>query len=117
MPEKNEDAADSKEFTPLVLFIRETNHLDKVIGKEFEEKLGDFLGIKVPFARIGKYDGNVVFDRSSLTNENLQKLLATGFEYEGQKVNFNLGTDKDRAEFMRDHGRHVGKIIEKSSIV
>lgn len=105
------------DFTPLVLFIKETSHLEKVIGKDFEEKLGEQIGMTVPFARIGKYDGNVVFDRSLLSTDSLQKLLTAGFMYEGQKVEFSLGSDKDRGEFMKNHGRHVGKIIEKSSIV
>lgn len=117
MPEKTGDDAVNSEFIPLILFIRETSHLDKVIGKEFEQKLGEHLGVKVPFARIGKYDGNVVFNRNTMTNENLQKLLTNGYEYEGQKVVFHMGTDKDRSEFIKNHGRHVGKIIEKSSIV
>ena len=117
MPEKTGDDAENSEFIPLILFIRETSHLDKVIGKEFEQKLGEHLGVKVPFARIGKYDGNVVFNRNTMTNENLQKLLTNGYEYEGQKVVFHMGTDKDRSEFIKNHGRHVGKIIEKSSIV
>lgn len=75
------------------------------------------MGTKVPFARIGKYDGNVVFDRNTLTQGNLDKLLKEGFEYDGQKIEFNLGTDKDRSEFMRNHGRHVAKIVEKSRLV
>lgn len=106
----------SNEWTPLILFIKETSHLEKVIGKEFETKLGEELKIEVPFARIGKYDGNLVFNRNELSQENLNKLLEKGFEYNGQKVEFTLGNDKEREEFMRNHGRHVGKIILKSKL-
>lgn len=98
----------------MILFIRETSHLDKVIGREFEQKLSEHLKIDVPFARIGKYDGNVVFNRSQLTQEILTELLEKGWDYEGQHVTFEVGSDKDRDEFMRNHGRHVGKIIQKS---
>lgn len=90
--------------------------MEKVIGREFEQKLGEHLHIEVPFARIGKYDGNVVFDKSKLSKENLTNLLEKGFEYDGQKVEFTLGSDKDISDFMRNHGRHVGKIIQKSSL-
>ena len=74
---KRPEGADEKsnDFIPLILFIKETSHLEKVIGKEFEQKLGEHLGLDVPFARIGKYDGNVVFDRSVLTQEKLDQLL------------------------------------------
>ena len=106
---------ESDVFVPLVLFIKETSHLEKVIGREFEEKLGKHLSLEVPFARIGKYDGNVVFDRSKISKEVLTGLLEKGFEYESQKVEFTLGADKDMGDFLRNHGRHVGKIIQKSS--
>lgn len=104
---------DSQTFIPLVLFIKETSHLEKVIGREFEEKLGKHLNIEVPFARIGKYDGNVVFEKSKISKETLTNLLEKGFDYEGQKVEFSLGSDKDLGDFTRNHGRHVGKIIQK----
>jgi La domain len=111
-----EAAAESNEFIPLILFIKDTSRLEKVIGREFEAKLGEELKIDVPFARIGKYDGNVVFNRAEMTQELLEKLVTKGFEYEGQKVIFEIGTDRDRDEFMRNHGRHVGKIILKSKL-
>lgn len=117
MAVSNEQAAadgDSDVFVPLVLFIKETSHLEKVIGREFEEKLGKHLNLEIPFARIGKYDGNVVFDKSKVSKEMLTSLLEKGFEYEGQKVEFSIGSDKDLGDFMRNHGRHVGKIIQKS---
>jgi hypothetical protein len=107
--------AGSDEFIPLILFIHETSHLEKVVGKEFEKALGEELNAEVPFARIGKYDGNVVFDANSLTQEVLDKLLADGFTYNDQKVTFKAGNDKEVEEFMRNHGRHVGKIIQKSN--
>jgi hypothetical protein len=110
-------AEESNEFIPLILFIKDTSRLEKVIGREFEAKLGEELKIDVPFARIGKYDGNVVFNRAEMTQELLERLVTKGFEYEGQKVVFEIGTDRDRDEFMRNHGRHVGKIILKSSFV
>jgi La domain len=106
----------SGEFIPLILFIKETSHLDKVIGKEFERDLSEKIGIEVAFARIGKYDGNVVLDRSLVTQEIADNLLEKGFEYQGQKVQFEVGNDKDKKEFMRNHGRHIGKIILKSKI-
>lgn len=109
-----EEQVESDVFVPLILFIKETSHLEKVIGREFEEKFGKHLNIEVPFARIGKYDGNVVFDKSKITKELLTTLLEKGFEYEGQKVEFTVGSDKDLGDFMRNHGRHVGKIIQKS---
>lgn len=104
------------EFIPLILFIKETSHLDKVIGKDFEKDLSHALGIEVAFARIGKYDGNVVLDRSLVTQEIADRLLEKGFEYQGQKVVFEVGGEKDKKEFMRNHGRHIGKIILKSRI-
>ena len=110
-----DEEGDSDIFVPLILFIKETSHLEKVIGREFEEKLGKHLSLEVPFARIGKYDGNVVFEKSKITKEILTNLLEKGFEYEGQKVEFSLGSDKDIGDFTRNHGRHVGKIIQKSS--
>lgn len=119
----NEDEEDDGEdnakgdFIPLILFIKETSHLDKVIGKEFEKELSDHLGVEVAFARIGKYDGNVVINRDLVTQEIADKLLDKGFEYQGQKVVFEVGTDKDKKEFMRNHGRHIGKIILKSKFV
>lgn len=113
--EAAEKEAGEDEFSPLILFIHETSHLEKVVGKEFEKTLGEFLTVDVPFARIGKYDGNVVFDANSLTQEVLDKLLAEGFTYNDQKVTFKAGSDKEVEEFMRNHGRHVGKIIQKST--
>jgi hypothetical protein len=112
VPEE-EKGEESENFIPLILFIKETSHLEKVIGKEFEQKLGEHLNLVVPFARIGKYDGNVVFERSKISKEVLTSLLEKGFEYEGQKVEFSLGSDKDLSDFMRNHGRHVGKIVQK----
>jgi len=109
----DQNGEESEHFIPLVLFIKETSHLEKVIGKEFEKKLGEELKMDVPFARIGKYDGNVVFDRSKISKETLTQLLEKGFNFEGQKVEFSLGSDKDRGDFLRNHGRHVGKIIQK----
>lgn len=109
------DAKGSEEFIPLILFIHETSHLDKVVGKEFEQALGEAFKVQVPFARIGKYDGNVVFDSSTLTQDVLDKLLSDGFTYQDKKVTFKAGSDKEVDEFMRNHGRHVGKIIQKSS--
>lgn len=111
------EGAESQEFIPLILFIKETSHLDKVIGKDFEEKLGQEIKVEVPFARIGKYDGNVVFNKNTLPKKTLAALLEKGFQYNGEHVAFDLGTDKDRGEFMKNHGRHVGKIIFKSSVV
>ena len=113
--QNGEPEAEDTHFIPLILFIKDTSRLEKVIGREFESKLGEELKIDVPFARIGKYDGNVVFNRSEITQEILERLVTKGFEYEGQKIVFELGNDKDRDEFMRNHGRHVGKIILKSS--
>lgn len=112
--EEEAEVQASGEFIPLILFIKETSHLDKVIGKEFEKDLSAHLGIEVAFARIGKYDGNVVLDRSLVTQEIADRLLEKGFEYQGQKVVFEVGSDKDKKEFMRNHGRHIGKIILKS---
>lgn len=99
------------------MFIKETSHLDKVIGRDFEEKLGAEVGTEIPFARIGKYDGNVVLNKNTFPKKALAKLLEKGFKYQDQHVQFDLGTDKDRGEFMRNHGRHVGKIILKSRTV
>lgn len=107
----------SHEFVPLLLFIKETSHLEKVIGREFEKKLGEEIKVEVPFARIGKYDGNVVFNRNQMKQETLTNLIEKGFMYNDQKVEFTLGSDKDKEEFMRNHGRHVGKIIQKSRLV
>lgn len=104
------------EFIPLILFIKETSHLDKVIGKDFEKDLALAIGIEVAFARIGKYDGNVVLDRSLVTQEIADRLLEKGFEYQGQKIVFEVGGEKDKKEFMRNHGRHIGKIILKSTL-
>lgn len=107
------DGEKSDKFIPLILFVKDTSKLDKVIGKEFEQKLSEKIKIEVPFARIGKFDGNVVFNKEDLSEEILTNLLKDGFEYEGQKVVFELGSDKDKEEFMRNHGRHVGKIVLK----
>lgn len=108
--------ASGEDFIPLILFIRETSHLEKVIGREFEAKLAEDLKVEVPFARIGKYDGNVVFNRATTPVETINRLIEKGFEYQGNKVTFDLGNDKDRDEFMRNHGRHVGKIVQKSRL-
>jgi hypothetical protein len=115
--EEEKEVVESDEFNPLILFIKETSHLDKVIGKEFEEKLGAEIKAEVPFARVGKYDGNVIFNKNTLSKKSLAHLLEHGFKYQDQLVKFDLGTDKDRGEFMRNHGRHVSKIILKSSVV
>ena len=74
------------------------------------------LKIDVPFARVGKYDGNLVFNRNNIPSTTLSSLLENGYEFNGQTLKLDLGTDADRDEFMRNHGRHVGKIILKSKV-
>lgn len=107
-----EEVEDPNVFTPLILFVRDTEKLGRK-GREIEEAMGKKYLIKIPFVRIGKGDGHLVLDKWATKAEIIKELTDTGFEYEGETITFDVGTDRDRDLFMKDHGRHVGKIVDK----
>lgn len=119
-PEDGEEGKNGDEksgvLIPLILVIKETSHLENVIGREFEQKLGEHFKIDVPFARIGKFDGEIVLDRDNTDASVITKLLTEGWEYNGKKVVFEAADSRANKEFMRNHGRHVGRIVQKSKI-
>lgn len=121
VPEKEKDAEEkvteaypTDQFIPLILFIRDTTQIEGVFGKEAEEIMAKALGTDVPFIRIGKYDGNIVFDKNVIPPQVLSDLLQNGFELKGTQIKLDLGSDRDRQGFMKEHGRHVGKLIKRS---
>lgn len=99
-------------FTPVILFVRKTEGIPRN-GKSIEEALGKKYMIKVPFVRIGQSDGHLVLDKFATEKKVIDELLEKGFEIEDAKIEFDIGTDRDRDLFMKDHGRHVSKIVEK----
>lgn len=102
------------EMEPLILFIRDVASLYKK-GRTLEEEVGAKFSISVPFARIGKSDdgGQILLDKRATPDTVVETLLKDGFEFEGKKVKFDVGTDKDRQRFMRDHKQHVNRIIKR----
>lgn len=112
--EKVAEAYPTDQFIPLILFIRDTTQIEGVFGKEAEEIMAKALGTDVPFIRIGKYDGNIVFDKNVIPPQVLSDLLQNGFELKGTQIKVDMGSDRDRQGFMKEHGRHVGKLIKRS---
>lgn len=110
-----EDAEeDSSVMIPIILFIRDIEGLEKN-GRNLEEALGEKYQIKVPFARIGTQGdgGHVVLDKSATEQSVIDELTTTGFVIGEKTVKFDLGTDRDRDAFLKEHGSHVNRIIKR----
>jgi hypothetical protein len=105
----------SDQFIPLIIKIKNVDEVPKTNGKELEEAVEKQLGLKVGFARLGKMDGQILFDHTSVKLDDLEKLLAGKVEFNGQNLECVVSRDKESDFFFKEHGRHVGKIIEKKT--
>jgi hypothetical protein len=102
------------EMEPLILFVRDVEGLYKQ-GKEVEGAIGKKYMIKVPFARFGKSEdgGQLVLDKNNTPAEMVEELLGSGFEFKERVIKFDLGTDRDRDSFLKDHRHHVNNILKR----
>lgn len=111
--EKDEEAhMKEKFFLAWVLYIPDASDLPKN-GKMIEECIAEQYKMDVPFARINKTTGNVVFDRYQANPETVLSLLDHGFEVEGKKVSIIEANDKEKNFFFRENGHFLDKIIKK----
>lgn len=108
------DDGDSDIMVPVILFIRDISGLEKN-GRALEEALGEKYQIQIPFARIGSQGdgGHVLLDKSATEKSVIEELTTKGFELNGKVIKFDLGTDRDRDAFLKEHGSHVNRIIKR----
>lgn len=111
---KKEDVEDPSILTPVILFIRDIEGLPKN-GRALEDAIGEKYQIKVPFARIGTQGdgGHVLLDKFATDQSVIDELVKDGFELEGKKIKLDVGTDRDRDAFLKEHGNHVNRIIKR----
>lgn len=111
---KPELVNDPKYMTPLILFIRDIEGLEKN-GRALEDAIGEKFQIKVPFARIGTQGdgGHILFDKFTTDQKIVDDLVANGFKLGEKLIKLDLGTDRDRDCFLKEHGNHVNRIIKR----
>ena len=109
-----EPVEDPKIMTPLILFIRDIEGIPKN-GRALEDAIGEKYQLKVPFARIGTQGdgGHVLFDKFATDQSIVDELTADGFVLGEKTIRFDLGTDRDRDAFLKEHGNHVNRIIKR----
>lgn len=105
---------DSDIMVPVILFIRDISGLEKN-GRALEEALGEKYQLQIPFARVGSQGdgGHVLLDKSATDKSIIEELTTKGFELNGKVIKFDLGTDRDRDAFLKEHGSHVNRIIKR----
>jgi len=83
----------------LLLVITDVSSLPKN-GKLIEETIGEQYKTKVPYARVNKSNGHLVFDKNHKeTSEVVEKLLKDGFEFDGKKLEVIAADDRERNLF------------------
>merc|ERR1712151_1298070 len=75
--QKSEDADKEKFFIPTLLVIPDISSLPKN-GKLIEETIGKQYDVKVPYARINKMNGHIVFDRNATEQSLIDRVLKEG---------------------------------------
>lgn len=112
--EDEEAEGESDILVPVILFIRDIAGLEKN-GRALEEALGEKFQLQIPFARIGSQGdgGHVLLDKGATDKSIIDQLTTKGFELNGKIIKFDLGTDRDRDAFLKEHGSHVNRIIKR----
>lgn len=114
--EKEPRKKNDKFLQPLILFIRNIDNIPKKCGRDLEEELGKKFDLKVPFARIGNNSldgGQVLLDKDNTPDEVVKDLLENGFEFKEKVIKFDLGTDRDRDHFFKEHSNHINRITKR----
>jgi len=111
---KNEEEEEtSKVFVPHLLIITDVDGLPKN-GKLMEETIGEQFKTKVPYARINRSNGHLVFDKNCKdSSEAIEKLLVDGFEFEGKKFEVIASDDRERNLFNKENLAYLEKIVKK----
>jgi len=78
-----------------------------------EETIQKQYDIDVPFARIAKTCGHIVFDRNTVKESDISKLLEKGFDFEEKKISVIEANDKEKNFFFRENGNFLDKVIKK----
>merc|ERR1712183_446566 len=110
--EKNEDADKEKYFIPALLVIPDISSLPKN-GKLIEETIGKQYDVRVPYARINKMNGHIVFDRNATEQSLLDRVLKEGFEFDGNKIDVIQASDRELNFFNKENLSYLDKIVKK----
>jgi len=115
--EKEHNAADDAEekakyFAPLLLVIPDVSGLPKN-GKLIEDTIGKQYDMVVPYARVNKTNGHVVFDKNGTDAAVIEKLMTEGFELEGNKCTLVESDDRERNLFNKENLAYLEKIVKK----
>lgn len=108
--EQEEDK--SKYFAPLLLVIPDVTGLPKN-GKLIEDTIGKQYNCVVPYARINRSNGHVVFDKNATEAGLIEKLMTEGFELEGNKCVLVESDDRERNLFNKENLTYLEKIVKK----
>jgi len=101
-----------KYFVPCLLVIPDISSLPKN-GKLIEETIGKQYDTKVPYARVNKQNGHIVFDRNATEQDLLNKILKEGFEFEGNKIDVIQASDRELNFFNKENLSYLDKIVKK----
>jgi len=107
---KNDDA--DKYFVPALLVIPDISSLPKN-GKLIEETIGKQYDTIVPYARINKMNGHIVFDRNSTEQSLIDRVLKEGFEFDGNKIDVIQASDRELNFFNKENLSYLDKIVKK----
>jgi len=108
--EENSDK--DKYFIPALLVIPDISSLPKN-GKLIEETIGKQYDVKVPYARINKMNGHIVFDRNATEQSLLDRVLKEGFEFDGNKIDVIQASDRELNFFNKENLSYLDKIVKK----
>lgn len=107
-----EEEDKAKYFVPCLLVIPDIGSLPKN-GKLIEETIGKQYDTKVPYARINKMNGHIVFDRNATEQDLLNKVLKEGFEFEGNHIDVIQASDRELNFFNKENLSYLDKIVKK----
>jgi len=74
--------------------------------REIQEKLENILGMKVPYCRVAKQEGNFVVDKTAIPEEIKTKIVASGFALDGLDFTVRVAEGGDLKTFWDKHGQH-----------
>lgn len=110
---KKDDTEDkSKYFVPVLLVIPDVSGLPKN-GKLIEDTIGKEYEVKVPYARINKMNGHIVFDKNDTDPKLLENLLKNGFHFETNKIEVISASEREINFFNRENLAYQDKIVKK----
>jgi len=110
--DKNSEDDQDKPFLAWVLYIPDASNLPKN-GKLIEDTIKNQYSIDVPFARIDKTCGHIIFDRNTAKESDVNKLMEKGFDFDDKKISVIEANDKEKNFFFRENGSFLDKIIKK----